>query len=479
MVDLKHAVTGLLLALLLTPYGARAETIPLVDGFEAEVDGGRLRLAIGDRTPLEFSLEWFDAAESRTRTLAPGDAVQGASLSVRSHHWPWFHVAPIAFLDARLVADTGVELSGTVGLHLTTSSPWRKSTAKVQPHLAVGRAPEREIEIFETIVELDDYDQRHVGIVRLDRKRAVVREDGDHLLWEAGTGTDWPLAVIVARSRASLEFLAGLALVTYNDAGRADAPLWKAPPMCGRCRTPRIEELRVDVRLDHRQLRLAVEVRSPESLHPIAWPALRLDDVPMNLFYRGREERRAIYEIPVDNPVALRLAKAIDAGQVDAEIYLHAGPGHEPKSTFVMATPGLAERVEVLAPIDLEEELPSYLSPRLVQNWPNPFRDATTIEVEVPATLREAFDLEANMRHRIDPHLPPPFGSTPNVRVKVYNVSGKLVKLIDDQVREPGRFVVRWDGSDVQGRPVAAGAYYVNVEMGEWSVTRRVLRIRN
>lgn len=476
---MKHAVNGLLLALLLTPNGARAETIPLVDGFEARIDEGRLRLEVGDRVPLEFSLEWFDATESRTRSLVPGDRVQGAELHVESHHWPWFHVAPIAFLDAELLADEGVELTGAVGLHLATESPWRKSTAEVQPHLAIGKAPRVDVEIFETIVELDDYDRRHVGIVRLDRHRAIVREDGNHLLWEAGTEPNWPLAVIVARSRASLEFLAGLAVVTYDDAGRAKTPQWKAPPMCGRCRSPRLEELRMDVRLDRRHLRLEVELRSAETIHPIAWSALRIDDIPMNIFFRGREDRHAIYEIPVENPAALRIAKAIDSGTIDTEVFLHAGPGHEPESTFVMATPGLAERVESYAPIDFQEEIPSYLSPRLVQSWPNPFRDATTIEVEVPATLREAFDLDANLRNRIDPHLAPPFGPTPNVRVRVFNVSGKLVKLIDDQVREPGRFVVHWDGSDVQGRPVAAGAYYVNVEMGDWSVTRRVLRIRD
>ena len=51
--------------------------------------------------------------------------------------------------------------------------------------------------------------------------------------------------------------------------------------------------------------------------------------------------------------------------------------------------------------------------------------------------------------------------------------------VLDERPREPGRFAVHWDGTDVQGRPVAAGAYYVNVEMNEWSVTKRVLRIRN
>ena len=41
-----------------------------------------------------------------------------------------------------------------------------------------------------------------------------------------------------------------------------------------------------------------------------------------------------------------------------------------------------------------------------------------------------------------------------------------------------GEHAVTWDGTDEQGMPVAAGAYYVNVEMGEFRVTRRVLRLK-
>jgi hypothetical protein len=158
---------------------------------------------------------------------------------------------------------------------------------------------------------------------------------------------------------------------------------------------------------------------------------------------------------------------------------MDAGVGAEPDDVVVIAPARLDETIEALAPAHLVDELPSYLSPALVTNWPNPFRDATMIEVEVPATLGDAFELDASMRRRVDPSAPPPFGPRPMVRVKVYNVSGQLVDVLDEEVREAGRFTVHWNGSDAQGRPVAAGAYYVNVEIGDWSVTKRVLRIRN
>jgi len=65
------------------------------------------------------------------------------------------------------------------------------------------------------------------------------------------------------------------------------------------------------------------------------------------------------------------------------------------------------------------------------------------------------------------------------VQVKVYNVSGQLVNVLDQSPRTAGRFTVSWNGQDLQGRPVASGAYYIHVAMEEWSVTRRVLLLRN
>lgn len=493
---MRHAALALIALLTWVTTSVAADDVALVDGFRAVHDGaGSVRLEFGDRTPLEISLLWFgaDGADARELTRDAGleTAPRGetsiarvagtaASLESRVRHWGWFHVAPIAFLDARLQPIDGMELVGAAGLRLQTDGPWQRRTVTVQPHLAVGRAPARTVEVFETVVDLDAYDRRTIGLVRLDGRRAVMREDGERMLFEAGTEATWPLAIVVARSRGSLDHLVGQALVAYDDAGRASAPTWKIPPMCGRCRAPRLEELRLEVEMRERVLRIVAELRSGETIHPVAWPALRLEGIAMNLFHRRRENARTIYEIPVRSTAALEIAEAVDDGRIRAEVFMEAGgEGHRPDAVFVLGDPDLAERVRAYAPIDLEHDLPSYLSPRLVSNWPNPFRDETTIEVVVPSTLEQAFEVDEALRARIDPSTPPPFGETPMVRVKVYNVSGQLVDVLDEQVRDTGRFVVRWDGSDVQGRPVAAGAYYVNVEMGDWSVTRRVLRIRN
>ena len=57
-------------------------------------------------------------------------------------------------------------------------------------------------------------------------------------------------------------------------------------------------------------------------------------------------------------------------------------------------------------------------------------------------------------------------------------MGGQLIQLLERDTHGTGRFSIRWDGRDLQGRTVAAGAYYVNVTMDDWSVTKRVLRLK-
>ncbi len=493
-------ITLLLLILLVAAQPARGtaeSTTELVDGFRLVHDGaGAFRLERDDTTYLDVELRWFSAtggrADGTPLTAAAGwqpvardegtvarSAALDRELHVRTRHWRYFHVDPVAFVDAQMLTAEGDESAGAAGLALHADTGWTRRTVVSRPHLAIGRAPSVEFEILETTVALDAHERRHLGVVRLDRRRSVPQADGSTLLWEAGTPTTWPLAVIVARSRSSLEYLAGQALVTFDGVGAEDPPGWKVPPMCGRCRDPRIEELRVELSLRDRSLRVLASTPSDRSVHPVSWESLRLEGVPLNVHDRGPEGAGRRYVIPVSSPLALEIARASVDGSLDAEIWMDAGVGVEPDDVLVIAPSRIDESIEALAPAHLVDELPSYLSPDLVTNWPNPFRDATMIEVEVPSTLGDAFELEPSMRRRIDPSSPPPFGPRPMVRVKVYNVSGQLVDVLDEEVREAGRFSVHWNGSDAQGRPVAAGAYYVNVEMGDWSVTKRVLRIRN
>lgn len=55
-----------------------------------------------------------------------------------------------------------------------------------------------------------------------------------------------------------------------------------------------------------------------------------------------------------------------------------------------------------------------------------------------------------------------------NVRLRIYDVNGRLVRTLVNAVREPGPHTAVWNGRDDLGRSVASGNYYARIEMGQF-----------
>jgi flagellar hook assembly protein FlgD len=64
------------------------------------------------------------------------------------------------------------------------------------------------------------------------------------------------------------------------------------------------------------------------------------------------------------------------------------------------------------------------------------------------------------------------------VRVGVYDVTGKRVRLLDHGTRDPGTHALSWDGRDHAGRAVAGGVYFYRLEGAGPLTARRMLLIR-
>jgi hypothetical protein len=77
---------------------------------------------------------------------------------------------------------------------------------------------------------------------------------------------------------------------------------------------------------------------------------------------------------------------------------------------------------------------------RLYPNAPNPFNPRTTIRFDLPAA-----------------------GS---VRLAVYDVAGRLVRVLVNGDLPPGTREAVWDGSDSSGRAMASGSYLARLEAG-------------
>jgi hypothetical protein len=101
---------------------------------------------------------------------------------------------------------------------------------------------------------------------------------------------------------------------------------------------------------------------------------------------------------------------------------------------------------------DPDSKLPRSFS--LSQNYPNPFNPSTEMQVLIPGEK--------------DVH----------VSLTIYDLHGKVVKKLVDEVRAPGIHRVYWDGKDARGLGVPTGVYFYRMKAGDFTSTRKMTLIR-
>jgi hypothetical protein len=88
----------------------------------------------------------------------------------------------------------------------------------------------------------------------------------------------------------------------------------------------------------------------------------------------------------------------------------------------------------------------------LAQNRPNPFNPTTLIEFNTPSPGR--------------------------ARLVVYDLAGRLVRELVNEVMIAGKHSARWSGEDSRGRAVGSGIYWYRLETGGLSSERRMVLLR-
>ncbi len=96
----------------------------------------------------------------------------------------------------------------------------------------------------------------------------------------------------------------------------------------------------------------------------------------------------------------------------------------------------------------------------LHQNYPNPFNPSTSIVIDIPAGSDVAERSEVR------------------TRVTIYNMRGQLVRVLLDGTREPGKYVLNWDGRDGRGDRVGSGLYLYRMEAGDFVSTRKMVIVK-
>ena len=88
----------------------------------------------------------------------------------------------------------------------------------------------------------------------------------------------------------------------------------------------------------------------------------------------------------------------------------------------------------------------------LAQNFPNPFNPSTKIEFKIPMMEQ--------------------------VNISVYNLEGRLIKTLVNQVMSAGNHVVNWDGTNEIGAKVSTGMYIYQLKTNSTNLNRRMTFIK-
>ncbi|UCF06019.1 MAG: T9SS type A sorting domain-containing protein [bacterium] len=105
----------------------------------------------------------------------------------------------------------------------------------------------------------------------------------------------------------------------------------------------------------------------------------------------------------------------------------------------------------VVTGIERSGPTPSYPF-RLHQNYPNPFNPSTRITYSV--------------------------GRSGPVSLRIYDIAGRLVRILRRGIHEPGTYTAVWNGLNDEGRMLSSGIYFCRMKSADFSETRKLILLR-
>jgi flagellar hook assembly protein FlgD len=69
-------------------------------------------------------------------------------------------------------------------------------------------------------------------------------------------------------------------------------------------------------------------------------------------------------------------------------------------------------------------------------------------------------------------------GNKENVQLGVYNLLGQQIEVISQSLQFPGRYHVKWDGTDPYGKAVPNGMYYIILDIGKDRQVTKIMKTR-
>ena len=107
------------------------------------------------------------------------------------------------------------------------------------------------------------------------------------------------------------------------------------------------------------------------------------------------------------------------------------------------------------------------------------FEDPTSGDI-TDAEIPKATTLSDNFPNPFNPVTRIAFGlkEKGHVKMRVYDVSGRLVRVLVDEIREAGAYEVLWDGNNNEGRSTASGIYFCRMEAADYERTLKMVLLR-
>lgn len=88
----------------------------------------------------------------------------------------------------------------------------------------------------------------------------------------------------------------------------------------------------------------------------------------------------------------------------------------------------------------------------LHQNYPNPFNPTTSLRFDIPKSS--------------------------NVSIKVYNITGQIIRTLANRPYAAGQHEISWDGKNAAGQAVSSGTYIIKLVSGSFTQIRKMVLLR-
>jgi flagellar hook assembly protein FlgD len=112
----------------------------------------------------------------------------------------------------------------------------------------------------------------------------------------------------------------------------------------------------------------------------------------------------------------------------------------------------LQKSIKAIAPTAIKDAKLLALTYKLEQNYPNPFNPTTRISFTIP--------------------------QAGNVKIRVFDIMGNLVKEIYNQNVTAGQYSAIWAGDDARGNKVASGIYFYKLESQNFTVSKKMILMK-